>query len=60
MQTEKIITYSAMAVAGLICLLFLLDLVAKIFDRNIPMDILFILGGAFLLWQGVETIRELR
>jgi len=60
MQTEKIITYSAMAVAGLICLLFLLDLAAGVFGRNIAMDILFILGGAFLLWQGVETIFELR
>ena len=46
MQTEKIITYLAMGVASLICLLFLLDLVAGIFGRNIAMDILFILGGA--------------
>jgi threonine/homoserine/homoserine lactone efflux protein len=49
-----------MGIAGLICLLFLLDLVAGIFGRNTAMDILFILGGAFLLWQGVETIFELR
>jgi len=60
MQTEKIITYLAMGVASVICLLFLLDLVAGIFGRNTPMDILFIIGGAFLLWQGVETILELR
>ena len=60
MQTEKMITYLAMGVAGLICLLFLLDLVAGIFGRNTAMDILFILGGEFLLWQGVETIFELR
>jgi len=60
MQTEKIITYSAIGVAGLIVLIFLLDLVAGIFGRNIAMDILFVLGGGFLLWQGVETILELR
>ena len=60
MQTEKIITYSAMGVAGLVCLLFLLDLVAGIFGRNVAMDILFILGASFLLWQGIETILELR
>ncbi len=60
MQTERIITFTAMGIAGLICLLFLLDLVAGIFGRNTPMDILFIIGGAFLLWQGVETILELR
>ena len=28
--------------------------------RHVAMDILFILGAAFLLWQGVETVLELR
>jgi threonine/homoserine/homoserine lactone efflux protein len=60
MQTEKVITYVTIGVAGLILLLFLLDLVAGIFGRNVVMDILFILGAAFLLWQGIETILELR
>ncbi len=60
MQTEKVITYATIGIAGLICLIFLLDLVAGIFGRNIGMDILFILGCGFLLWQGVETIFELR
>jgi hypothetical protein len=60
MQTEKVLTYATIGVAGLIILLFLLDLVAGIFGRNIAMDILFILGCGFLLWQGVETILELR
>jgi hypothetical protein len=59
MQTEKIITCSAIGVAVLIVLIFLLDLVAGIFGRNVTMDILFILGGGFLLWQGVETMLEL-
>ncbi|MFO0889532.1 MAG: hypothetical protein U0790_10385 [Isosphaeraceae bacterium] len=60
MQTEKIITYATIGVAGIICLIFLLDLVAGIFGRNIAMDVLFILGCGFLLWQGVETVLELR
>ncbi len=60
MQTEKIITYITLGIAGIICLIFLLDLVAGIFGRNITMDILFILGCAFLIWQGVETALELR
>ena len=60
METQKIITYSAIGVAGIVCLVFLLDLAAGIFGRNVAMDILFILGSAFLLWQGVETILELR
>jgi hypothetical protein len=38
----------------------LLDLAAGIFGRNIAMDIMFIIGSGFLLWQGVETMLELR
>jgi hypothetical protein len=60
MQTEKIITYATLGIAGVICLMFLLDLVAGIFGRNIAMDILFIMGCGFLIWQGVETVLELR
>jgi threonine/homoserine/homoserine lactone efflux protein len=60
MQTEKIITFVTIGIAGVLCLIFMLDLVAGIFGRNIAMDILFILGCAFLLWQGVETVLELR
>ncbi len=60
METEKILTYSAIGVAGLVCLLFLLDLAAGIFGRHVAMDVLFIIGTGFLLWQGVETVLELR
>jgi hypothetical protein len=60
MEINKLITYGAIAIAGLICLIFLLDLAAGIFGRLIFMDILFIIGGAFLLWQGIETALELR
>ena len=41
METEKVITYGAMGVAGLIILIFLLDLAVGIFGRYIAMDILF-------------------
>jgi hypothetical protein len=60
METQKIITYSAIGVAGIVCLVFLLDLAFGIFNRNIGMDVMFIIGSGFLLWQGVETILELR
>ena len=60
MEIEKLITYSSIGVAALVCLVFLLDLAAGIFGRQIAMDVLFILGGAFLLWQGIETVLELR
>ena len=60
MGLNKIITYAAIAVAGIVFLIFGLDLAGGIFGRWIAMDILFILAAAFLLWQGIETILELR
>lgn len=60
METEKILCYASMFVAGLIALLFLLDLALGIFGRFLVLDILFLLGAAFVLWQGFETSRELR
>ena len=56
MEIEKVLTYTAMGVAGLVCLIFLLDLALAVLGRNLVLDILFILGGAFVLWQGFETI----
>lgn len=60
METEKVLTYAAMILAGLVCLIFVLDVAFAVFGRNIALDILFILGAAFILWQGVETVREFR
>jgi hypothetical protein len=60
MGLNKIITYAAIGVAGLVCLIFALDLAVGIFGRLIAMDILFILASVFLLWQGIETMMELR
>jgi uncharacterized membrane protein YqjE len=60
METEKVLCYTAMGVAGLVCLIFILDLAAGVLGKtSMVMDILFILGGAFVIWQGVETAREL-
>jgi threonine/homoserine/homoserine lactone efflux protein len=60
METEKILTLIAMVVAGLLTLIFLLDLAVGLpFGRqSIPLDVLFLAGGAFILWQGYETLRE--
>jgi hypothetical protein len=60
MEINKIITYSAIVIAGLVILIFGLDLAAGIFGRIIAMDVLFILAAAFVLWQGIETVLELR
>lgn len=60
METPKVLCYTAMIVAGLVCLIFTLDLALKLLGRNPVLDVMFILGGAFVLWQGIETARELR
>ena len=61
METEKILCYGSMAMAGIVALLFILDIVAQIFGgQSIVLDVMFILGAAFVLWQGFETSRELR
>jgi hypothetical protein len=60
MELNKLLTWIAMVVAGLVCLVFLLDLAAGVLGRNIVLDVLFILGGGLVLWQGFETVRELR
>jgi hypothetical protein len=60
METPKVLCYIAMIVAGLVCLIFTLDLTLKLLGRNPVLDVMFILGGAFVLWQGIETARELR
>lgn len=61
MELEKILTFAAMIIAGLVTLIFLLDaaLGAPFGRQSIVLDILFILGGAFVLWQGIETYREM-
>ena len=62
METEKVLTIVAMVIAGLLTLMFLLDAALGIpFGRqSIVLDVLFILGGAFILWQGFDTYRQMR
>ncbi len=61
MEIEKVFCYGAMVVAGLLVLIFILDAAAGVLGRtSLALDILFIIGGAFILWQGFETSRELR
>jgi hypothetical protein len=60
MDTPKVLCWIAMIIAGLVCLIFLLDAALGILGRNILLDILFLLGAGLVLWQGIETTRELR
>ncbi len=60
METEKLLTIASLVVAGLVVLIFLLDATLGVpFNRpSLVLDIMFILGGAFVLWQGIETYLE--
>lgn len=60
MDMQKVMTYLTILIAAAVLLIFSLDAAAGIFGRYIAMDVLFILGAAALLWQGVETVMELR
>jgi hypothetical protein len=62
MSSEKVLCWVSMIVAGLVVVAFLLDAIAGLpFGRaSILLDVLFIIGAAFVLWQGIETSRELR
>ncbi len=61
METEKLLCYGSMGAAGLVAVIFLLDVVAQVLGgQSIVLDVLFIVGAAFVLWQGFETSRELR
>jgi uncharacterized membrane protein len=61
METEKLLCFGAMGAAGLVALIFLLDIILGVLGgQSMVLDIMFILGAAFVLWQGFETSRELR
>lgn len=61
METEKILTVIAMVIAGLITLIFVLDAALGLPFGHVSrlFDILIAVGGAFVLWQAIETFREL-
>lgn len=61
MDANKFLCYAAITIAGLVSLIFLLDATLGLLGRtSLLLDILFIIGSAFILWQGLETARELR
>jgi hypothetical protein len=61
MEINKVLCYAAIVIAGLVTLIFLLDATLGLLGRiSLVLDILFIIAGAFVLWQGLETARELR
>jgi len=57
---EKWLCLAAMIAAGILVLIFGIDLAAKwpFGRRALTTDILFIAAGALVLWQGYETWRE--
>jgi hypothetical protein len=59
---QKVLVFIAMAVAGLLGVLFLLDLAVGIpFDRtSIVLDITLLATSVLILWLGVETYLAIR
>ena len=58
MEINKVLCYAAIVIAGLVTLIFLLDATLGLLGRiSLVLDILFIIAGAFVLWQGLETAR---
>ena len=61
MEINKVLCYAAIVIAGLVTLIFLLDATLGLLGRiSLVLDILFIIAGTFVLWQGLETAREMR
>jgi uncharacterized membrane protein len=60
METEKMLSLVSLVIAGLITLVFLLDAILGIpfGAASRVFDILIVIGGAFVIWQALETYRE--
>lgn len=58
MDIEKVFCIAAMAVAVLVALIFVADI--AIGTKTIVLDVMFLIGAALVIWQGLSTYRELR
>lgn len=60
METEKVLCIVSLVIAGLLTLVFLLDLALGIpFGRaSVVLDVLFVIAGALVIWQGISSYRE--
>jgi len=60
MELDKVFIFGSMIIAGLLALVFLLDLILGIpFGRTaLVVDIMFLIGCGFVLWQAYDTYRE--
>jgi hypothetical protein len=61
MNLKKILCMTTLAIAGVLGVVFLIDLAIGIpFDRSdIVTDILVAVAAGLLIWQGIETYREI-
>jgi hypothetical protein len=62
LSMEKWLCWGSIGVAGLLLLLFLLDLVAQVpFGRvSITVDIISMIAAAVVMYLGFDAMRELR
>ena len=61
MKLQKILCGAALGISGLLALIFLLDLILGIPFGRFAMwtDIIVLVSTGLILWQGIETWREL-
>lgn len=60
METEKVLCIVSLVIAGLLTLVFLLDLALGIpFGRaSVVLDVMFLVAGVFVIWQSLATYKE--
>lgn len=61
MRLQRILVWTALAVAGLVAIIFSLDLaIALPFSRfSWATDLIVLIASGLLIWQSIETLREL-
>ena len=61
MKIQKVLCAGTLGIAGLLAVIFLVDLLAGIFfGRQYPMtDMFVVLACGLIIWQGLETWFEL-
>ena len=62
MKLDKLLTFAALGIASLLGIVFLVDAIVGIpFGRfSIMTDVVVVAAAGLIIWQCIETLRELR
>lgn len=61
MKLNAVLTWGSLIIAGLLGLLFLIDVATGLFFQRFSLltEICVIIAAGLIIWQGVETLKEL-